>query len=140
VSRILVVDDHEDIRLLLRLELSADGHQIVEAANGEEALVAIDAGPVDLVLLDIMMPVLDGWEVLRRRAAAPAPPIVVVTGMSSGDGRHVVELLELGALDVIAKPFEPDWLLRLVDAVLLVDPAEHEEYRRRRIDLARNGA
>jgi DNA-binding response OmpR family regulator len=140
VSRILVVDDHEDIRLLLRLELSADGHQIVEAANGEEALVAIDAGPVDLVLLDIMMPVLDGWEVLRRRAEEPAPPIVVITGMSSGDGRHVVELLELGALDVIAKPFEPDWLLRLVDAVLLVDPAEHEEYRRRRIDLARNGA
>ena len=140
MSRILVVDDHEDIRLLLRLELSADGHQIVEAANGEEALVAIDAGPVDLVLLDIMMPVLDGWEVLRRRAAEPGPPIVVITGMSSGDGRHVVELLELGALDVIAKPFEPDWLLRLVDAVLLVDPAEHEEYRRRRIDLARNGA
>jgi DNA-binding response OmpR family regulator len=139
VSRILVVDDHEDIRLLLRLELSADGHQIIEAANGEEALAAIDAGPIDLVLLDIMMPVLDGWEVLRRRAAEPGPPIVVVTGMSTGDGRHVVELLELGALDVIAKPFEPDWLLRLVDAVLLVDPAEHEEYRRRRIDLARDG-
>ena len=140
MSRILVVDDHEDIRLLLRLELSADGHHIVEAANGEEALAAIEAGPVDLVLLDIMMPVLDGWEVLRRRAAEPGPPIVVITGMSSGDGRHVVELLELGALDVVAKPFEPDWLLRLVDAVLLVDPAEHHEYRRRRIDLARNGA
>ena len=140
MSRILVVDDHEDIRLLLRLELSADGHHILEAENGEEALAAIAAGPVDLVLLDIMMPVMDGWEVLRRLSGEPRPPIVVVTGMSSAEHRHVVDLLELGALDVVPKPFEPDWLLRLVDAILLVDPAEHEEYRRRRIDLARNGA
>lgn len=140
MSRILIVDDHEDIRLLLRLELSADGHQITEAANGEEALAAIEAGPVDLVLLDIMMPVLDGWEVLRRRAGEPGPPIVVITGISSEEGRHVLELLELGALDVIPKPFEPEWLMRLVDAVLLVDPSERDEYRRRRIDLARNGA
>jgi DNA-binding response OmpR family regulator len=140
VSRILVVDDHEDIRLLLRLELSADGHHIVEAENGEEALAAIAAGPVDLVLLDIMMPVMDGWEVLRRLSGEPRPPIVVVTGMSSAEHRHVVDLLELGALDVVPKPFEPDWLLRLVDAILLVDPDEHDEYRQRRIDLARNGA
>jgi DNA-binding response OmpR family regulator len=140
VSRILVVDDHEDIRLLLRLELSADGHHILEAENGEEALAAIAAGPVDLVLLDIMMPVMDGWEVLRRLSGEPRPPIVVVTGMSSAEHRHVVDLLELGALDVVPKPFEPDWLLRLVDAILLVDPDEHDEYRQRRIDLARNGA
>lgn len=140
MSRILVVDDHEDIRLLLRLELSADGHHILEAENGEEALAAIAAGPVDLVLLDIMMPVMDGWEVLRRLSGEPRPPIVVVTGMSSAEHRHVVDLLELGALDVVPKPFEPDWLLRLVDAILLVDPDEHDEYRQRRIDLARNGA
>ena len=140
MSRILVVDDHEDIRLLLRLELSADGHHILEAENGEEALAAIAAGPVDLVLLDIMMPVMDGWEVLRRLSGEPRPPIVVVTGMSSAEHRHVVDLLELGAPDVVPKPFEPDWLMRLVDAILLVDPDEHDEYRQRRIDLARNGA
>jgi two-component system OmpR family response regulator len=137
VSRILVVDDHEDIRLLLRIELSADGHQIDEAADGEKALAALVAQPPDLMLLDIMMPVVDGWEVLRRLVDQPAPPIVVVTGMASDNERHVAELLELGALDVIAKPFDPGWLLRLVDAVLLVDPGERDEYRRRRLGRAR---
>ncbi len=136
VSKILVVDDHEDIRLLLRIELAADGHQISEASNGEEALAALagDDAP-DLMLLDIMMPVLDGWEVLRRLDGG-GPPVVVITGMASSDDRHLTELLKLGALDVIAKPFDPGWLLRLVDTVLLVDPAERDEYRRRRISRA----
>jgi DNA-binding response OmpR family regulator len=137
VSRILVVDDHEDIRLLLRIELSADGHQITEAANGEEALSALATNPPDLVLLDIMMPVVDGWEVLRRLDGQDAPPIVVITGMASDDDRHLVELLQLGALDVISKPFDPGWLLRLVDAVLLVEPDERDEYRRRRLSRLR---
>jgi DNA-binding response OmpR family regulator len=136
MSRILVVDDQEDIRLLLRIELSADGHQITEAADGEQALAAIEAHRPDLVLLDIMMPVLDGWEVLRRLDASTSPPVVVVTGMASSEGRHVAELLELGALDVVRKPFDPGWLLELVEAVLLVDPDEREEYRRRRLSHA----
>jgi DNA-binding response OmpR family regulator len=131
------VDDHEDIRLLLRIELSADGHQIDEAADGEQALAALSSQPPDLMLLDIMMPVVDGWEVLRRLHGQTAPPIVVVTGMASEDDRHIAELLELGALDIIAKPFDPGWLLRLVDAVLLVDPDERDEYRRRRLARAR---
>jgi two-component system KDP operon response regulator KdpE len=135
VSKILVVDDQEDIRLLLRIELSAEGHHISEAANGEEALAALTDDAPDLMLLDIMMPVLDGWEVLRR-LDGEGPPVVVITGMASSDDRHRTELLELGALDVIAKPFDPGWLLRLVDAVLLVDPAERDEYRRRRINQA----
>ena len=137
MSRILVVDDHEDIRLLLRIELSADGHQISEAADGEQALAALAANPPDLMLLDIMMPVMDGWEVLRRLGGREAPPVLVITGMASDDERHVVELLELGALDVINKPFDPGWLLRLVDAVLLVEPDERDEYRRRRLSLRR---
>jgi DNA-binding response OmpR family regulator len=137
VPRILVVDDDEDIRLLLRYELSPEGHEVLEAANGEEALALLAAQPVDLVLLDIMMPVLDGWDVLRRVEPESAPPIVVITALSSDSDRHVGELLELGALDVIAKPFTPDWLLRLVEAVLLVDPVERAEYRRRRLAHAR---
>jgi DNA-binding response OmpR family regulator len=137
VSRILVVDDVEDIRLLLRLELSADGHQIVEAANGEEALAALEREALDLMLLDVMMPVLDGWEVLRRLQGRADPPVVVVTGMGKADGPHVADLLELGALDVITKPFDPGWLLRLVDAVLLVEPDERDEYRRRRLSRVR---
>lgn len=137
MSRILVVDDHEDVRLLLRYELAPEGHDVVEAANGEEALAAIAQGQIDLVLLDIMMPVLDGWGVLERLDPATAPPVVVITALASDGARHIAELLERGALDVIAKPFQPDWLLRLVDAVLLVDADERDEYRRRRLSHAR---
>lgn len=137
MSRVLVVDDDADIRLLLRFELAAEGHDIAEAGNGEEALAAIDAGGVDLVLLDMMMPVMDGWAVLRAVDPASVPPIVVITALASDGDRHVGDLLDLGAVDVIAKPFDPGMLVRLVDAVLLVDADERDEYRRRRLARAR---
>jgi DNA-binding response OmpR family regulator len=133
---LLIVDDDADIRLLLRLELSAEGHRIAEAANGRQALEAIAADPPDLVVLDLMMPVLDGWAVLNELDHATAPPIVVITAFASEGDRHVVELLEQGALDVVAKPFDPGWLVGLVNAVLLVEPDEREEYRRRRLERA----
>ena len=139
MSTILVVDDDADIRLLLRLELAAEGHHIVEAGDGEEALRVIEGQPPDLVLLDIMMPVLDGWGVLAALDAATAPPVVVMTALASDGDRHVTDLLEQGALDVIAKPFDPGWLVRLADAVLLVEPEEREEYRRRRLARSRHG-
>lgn len=139
MSTILVVDDDADIRLLLRLELSAEGHRILEAGDGAEALATIEAERPDLVLLDMMMPVLDGWGVLKAVDHASAPPIVVITAMASDGDRHVVDVVDLGALDVIAKPFDPGWLVRLVDAVLLVEPGEREEYRRRRLARAQRG-
>jgi len=133
---ILVVDDDADIRLLLRLELSNEGHQILEAGNGQEALDAIAADRPDLVVLDMMMPVLDGWGVLEALDPATSPPIVVITALASDGDRHVTDALELGALDVIAKPFDPGWLVRLVNAVLLVEPDERDEYRRQRLARA----
>jgi DNA-binding response OmpR family regulator len=136
VSSILIVDDDADIRLLLRLELSAEDHHIEEAADGEAALRAIDSDRPDLVLLDIMMPVLDGWGVLAAIDRDEAPPIVVLTALATDGDRHIAELLELGALDVIPKPFDPGWLVRLVNAVLLVEPDERDEYRRRRLARA----
>jgi len=136
VTRVLVVDDDSDIRLLLRFELASEGHGVVEAGNGEEALAAIAQGDIDLVLLDMMMPVLDGWGVLRALDVSKAPPIVVITALASDGDRHVLDLLALGAIDVIAKPFDPGWLIRLIDAVLLVDPSERDEYRQRRLSRA----
>jgi two-component system KDP operon response regulator KdpE len=136
VSSILIIDDDADIRLLLRLELSSEGHHVTEAANGRDGLEAIAADRPDLVLLDIMMPVLDGWGVLDAIDPAQAPPIVVVTALASDGERHIAELLEAGAVDVISKPFDPGWLVRLVDAVVLVDPGERDEYRRRRLARA----
>jgi OmpR family response regulator RpaB len=139
VSTILLVDDDADIRLLLRLELSAEGHHIAEASDGRQALEAIAATAPDLVVLDMMMPVLDGWGVLDALDPLTAPPVVVITAMASEGDRHVAELLEKGAVDVIAKPFDPGWLVRLVDAVLLVEPDEREEYRLRRLARAQRG-
>jgi DNA-binding response OmpR family regulator len=139
VSTVLVVDDDPDIRLLLRLELSAEGHHIQEAGDGAQALASTEAARPDLVLLDMMMPVLDGWGFLAAIDPATAPPVVVITALASDGDRHVVEVLERGALDVIAKPFDPGWLVRLVDAVLLVEPDEREEYRQRRLARARRG-
>ena len=62
--------------------------------------------------------------------------MVVITAIATDGDRHVTEALSAGALDVIAKPFDPGWLIRLVDAVLLVEPGEREEYRRRRLARA----
>ena len=138
MARILLVDDDADIRLLLRLELSAEGHQIVEAVNGRAGLDVLAAEPIDLVVLDIMMPVLDGWGVLAELDET-APPIIVITALATEGERHVVDILERGALDVIAKPFDPGWLVRLVEAVLLVEPEERDEYRRRRLERVTRG-
>lgn len=139
MSTVLVVDDDPDIRLLLRLELAAEGHHIQEAGDGAQALASVEAARPDLVLLDMMMPVLDGWGFLSAIDADSAPPVVVITALASDGDRHVVEVLERGALDVIAKPFDPGWLVRLVDAVLLVETDEREEYRQRRLARARRG-
>lgn len=139
MSTILVVDDDADIRLLLRLELSAEGHRILEAGDGEEALACLEAERSDLMLLDMMMPVLDGWGVLDTLDHATEPPIVVITALASDGDRHVIDVLDKGALDVIPKPFDPGWLVRLVDAVLLLEPDERDGYRRRRLARARRG-
>jgi DNA-binding response OmpR family regulator len=64
----------------------------------------------------------------------------VITALASDGDRHVLDLLELGAIDVIAKPFDPGWLIRLVDAVLLVEVSERDEYRRRRLSRAQRGS
>jgi len=136
VTRVLVVDDDPDIRLLLRLELAAEGYTIVEAGDGRAALEVLDAQPVDLMLLDMMMPVLDGWGVLREMDRR-TPPVVVVTALSTHDNTHVVDLLELGALDIVAKPFDPGWLLDLVAELLALDPDQREARRLQRLAEAR---
>ncbi len=137
MSRVLVVDDDPDIRLLLRLELAAEGHTIVEAGDGGAALAELAAAPSDVVLLDMMMPVLDGWEVLRALDRATAPPVVVVTALATHDQRHIVDLLELGAFDVVTKPFDPGYLVALVTEALALDADGRDAHRRERLEAAR---
>lgn len=137
MASILIVDDEPDIRLMLRMALSIDPHRFLEAAHGQEALDVLEREAVDLMVLDVMMPILDGFGVLERLRERPTTPVVVVTGMQTVDDEHVAQLLELGALDVIQKPFNPDRVVEMIDAILKVDEEEREEYRRRRLALAR---
>jgi two-component system, cell cycle response regulator len=104
-DRILVVDDHPDNVELLRARLAAQGYDVEAATDGEQALAAVEANPPDLILLDVMMPRLDGMEVARRIKAnndLPFIPIIMQTALDSTERR--VEGLDAGADDYITKP------------------------------------
>lgn len=115
---VLVVDDEPDILLLHRLNLSAAGHDVVLAADGLTALERIADSRPDCVVLDVMMPVLDGWGVLERlQAAGDAPPVLVVSAKSAP--ADIARARDLGASDFLAKPFDGDDLVRRVAALLV---------------------
>src|SRR5688572_29095322 len=106
-GRILVVDDHEDNVELLRARLAAWGYDVATAKDGKEALDSVMAAPPDLILLDVMMPSVDGNEVARRikqNPALPFIPIIMQTALDSTESK--VEGLEAGADDYITKPIE----------------------------------
>jgi two-component system phosphate regulon response regulator PhoB len=118
-ARILVVEDEEDLLELVRFNLAREGYQVQGLARGEEALRAVRAQPPDLLLLDLMLPGMDGLELcrlLRADEATRALPIVMLT--AKGEESDVVAGLELGADDYITKPFSPRVLLARVRAVL----------------------
>ena len=118
-SRVLIVEDEPDIRALVVHHLKREGYQVSAASSGEEALRQVQAAPPDLVLLDLMMPAMDGLEVCRRLRQDPATamlPIVMLT--AKGDEVDRVIGLEIGADDYVVKPFSPKELLARVRAVL----------------------
>jgi len=128
MSRILIVDDEPDILLMLRLNLEADGHEVLMAADGEKALERIDAEEPELVVLDVMMPVLDGWGVLERlQRRDDAPPVVVVSAKTGGD--DVAQAIRLGACEYITKPFDPERLSAALVDTLNRTLEEREAYR-----------
>jgi len=102
-STILLVDDEEAVRRVLSFPLERDGYTVVQAADGEEALVRFDDQPVDLVVLDIMLPKLDGLEVCKQLRSRSSVPIIMLTARD--DELDKVVGLELGADDYITKPF-----------------------------------
>jgi two-component system phosphate regulon response regulator PhoB len=116
---ILVVDDEEDIRELVRYNLSKSGFNVVTAATGEEALQIAQQTKPMLVVLDIMLPGIDGLEVCRRLKGdknLSQTPIVMISAL--GEEKDVVAGLELGADDYVAKPFSPGVLLARVKSVI----------------------
>jgi CheY-like chemotaxis protein len=104
---VLVTDDDEDLRMLCQLYLEMGGFGVTEASNGDEALRAARSSPPDLILLDLMMPVKDGWECLTELKADPALrhiPVFVITG--KGQQQDQDRAFALGAEAFIPKPFQ----------------------------------
>lgn len=114
--RILVVDDEPRMIGFIRMNLELEGHQIIEAHNGVEALESIRTKLPDLVLLDVMMPELDGFETLRTLREFSNIPVIMLT--AKGEENDKVYGLELGADDYVAKPFGPRELSSRIKAVL----------------------
>lgn len=117
---ILVVDDLDDNRYTLTRRLRREGFEhIVEATNGREALERLEAGNIDLVLLDIMMPEIDGFEVLRRmKSDTGLRDVAVIVISASEEFESIVKAVQLGAEDYIPKPFNPILLKARIDASL----------------------
>jgi CheY-like chemotaxis protein len=112
------VDDDPTIRRLIVTALRRDGYKLTEARNGREALDAMRTGTEDLVLLDLMMPEVSGWEVLRIRKANPELCRIPVIVISANHGPEVVEVVASGICALLPKPFELSALHALVRTCL----------------------
>ncbi len=114
--RVLVVDDERRMVGFIRLNLEQDGFEVIEAFNGTEALNRLRDSLPDLILLDVMMPDIDGFEVLRTIREVSQVPVIMLTAKGEEDDK--VKGLELGADDYVTKPFSPRELVSRVRAVL----------------------
>jgi two-component system cell cycle response regulator len=126
-ARILVVDDHEDNIELLRARLEARGYEVTSAMDGQEALDSVAASPPDLILLDVMMPRLDGIEVARRikgNPELPFIPIIMQTALETTEDK--VEGLDAGADDYITKPINFAELEARVNSLLRIKALQRE--------------
>ncbi|MEA2780185.1 MAG: adenylate cyclase [Rhodospirillaceae bacterium] len=117
--RILVVDDHQSNRDLLARRLTRDGHEIVTAGNGDGALTLVEEGGFDLILLDLLMPGMSGYEVLCRLKSHPRHaeiPVIMISALDETDS--VVRCIEAGAEDYMPKPFDPVLLRARINSCL----------------------
>ncbi len=123
MTRVLIIDDEAPIRLLCRVNLEAEGIEVREAADGARGLELAGADPPDAIILDVMMPGLDGWAVAERLAGDPTTsrvPILFLTARA--DLRDRARALELGGVDYVTKPFNPLELARTVHALVQRGP------------------
>jgi CheY-like chemotaxis protein len=124
LAKILVVDDDPAMRITVRLLLERAGHEVVVATDGQKGLAACAAGGCDLLLLDIFMPHMDGFETMRQiRIQHPTVPIIVMSGHSRAadaapEPDYLAMATKLGALVGLTKPFKPSVLLAIVEDCL----------------------
>lgn len=130
---IVVIDDDEKITSLLRRSLAFEGYEVGTAPNGQEGLRLLSGREADLIILDVMMPQLDGWEVCRRlREAGVSSPVLMLT--AKDDVQDRVKGLDLGADDYLVKPFALEELMARVRALLRRRPERAEEDGRLRFE------
>ena len=111
-DRILVVDDDDSIRQIVRLCLSEDGYQVQEASNGEVALEVLSRFTPELILLDLRMPIMDGWEFARRYHMTPGPHAAIVAFVAALNAAQ--ECADIDAVGILSKPFDLEELLTAV--------------------------
>ena len=132
MTTVLVVDDEEPIRLLCRVNLEAEGMTVLEASDGDSGLATARAESPDVVLLDVMMPGRNGWEVAEELLADEGTsgiPIIFLTARAEVKDR--AKGIDLGGVDYVTKPFNPVELAPLVlDLVRRVEDGERDELRR----------
>jgi DNA-binding response OmpR family regulator len=135
MPRVLVIDDEAPIRLLCRVNLEAAGIEVSEAEDGKSGLEAARAERPDVILLDVMMPGMDGWQVfeqLLQDESTSRIPIVFLTARA--ELRDQARGLELGGVDYVTKPFNPLNLAPLIEDLLeRVERGEEQELRRERL-------
>lgn len=130
---ILVVDDEDRFIRLVQANLISEGYQVLSASTGKEALKMLDTSHPDLLLLDVMMPGMDGFETCKRIRAFSNMPIVMLT--AKGDEESRIQALDLGADDYIVKPFSANELLARVRAVLRRASISADELRESSIQI-----
>ena len=117
INRILVVDDEEALRTVLSTELEGEGYQVSTAGDGEEAIKILGSQQFHLILLDIKMPNVDGFEVLKFvKQKQPSTKVIMLTGFA--DLKNAIESKKLGAEDFVSKPYDLVDLLTTVERVL----------------------
>jgi DNA-binding response OmpR family regulator len=135
MAKVLVIDDEAPIRLLCRVNLEAEKLDVIEAADGPSGLEAARAERPDVILLDVMMPGLDGWRVaeeLLDDERTSRIPIVFLTARA--EVRDRARGLDLGGIDYVTKPFNPIELAPLVHELLSrVEAGDHDELRRAKL-------
>ncbi|MDP4098576.1 response regulator transcription factor [Paenibacillus sp. P96] len=131
---ILVIDDEWNMRNLLRIVLSKEGFEVTEAHNGTEGLTLFTNNKFDVVLLDIMMPDMDGWQVCEKIRQSSTTPIIMLTARS--DIKDKVQGFETGADDYVVKPVDPEELIaRIYALVRRADQAASAIKRERKIEF-----
>jgi len=133
-GRVLVVDDEDDIRELCRVNLEFEGYEVIDAADGEAALQLVRSDHPDVIFLDLMMPKMDGWEVLRQLKeddATASIPVILLTA-KTGENEQMRGWQE-GILEYVSKPFNPLSLVEWANRAMLPRNPEDDAERRRRI-------